>query len=151
MIRRSAVSPLAWLVVALTSGACYGYVPSAALAPKPGSEIRVQMAAPADFQVGDLTIHEVSTVEGNVYQATGDSVALWSQWIYSRMGRYEAGGAVLFIPRSATRVLEERKLNAAKTGVGVAVTGAVMAFFFELVRRTTGGGGTLPPVTGNPG
>src|SRR5688500_12509666 len=139
MILPSAVSRLAWPVVALTSGACYGYVPSAAPAPKPGSEVRVQMAAPADFQAGDLTIHDVSAIEGNVYQATGDSLALWSQRIHSRMGRYEAGGAVLYIPRSATRTLEERKLNAAKTGVGVALTGAVMAFFFELVRRTTGG------------
>jgi len=120
------------------------------MTPKPGSEIRVQMAAPANFQIGEVTIHDVSAVEGNVYQATADSLALWTQWIQSRVGKYPGGGAVLFIPRSSVRVLEERRLNARSTGVGVVVTSAVAVFFFELIRRTTGSGGTVAPPGGNP-
>lgn len=120
------------------------------MTPKAGSEIRVQMSPPADFQVGEVTIHDVSAVEGNVYQANGDTVALWSQWLHSRVGKYGGGGAVLFIPRSAMRVLEERRLDAPKTAVGLGVTGAVVVLFFELIRRTTGSGGTVGPPGGNP-
>lgn len=151
MTRLPSFSRAVWPLCALASGACFAYVPAReGLTPKPGSEIRVQMAVPADFQIGEVTIHDVSAVEGNVYQSNGDSLALWSQWLHSRVGKYQGGGAVLFIPRSAVRVLEERRLNARKTGVGLAVTGAVVVLFFELIRRTAGSGGTVPPPGGNP-
>lgn len=141
------------LILAVTSNACYQYFPiaDAAPLPEPGAEVRAQLSSPQAVELGTMTIHDISTVEGDVYRTEGDTLAVFSRRIYSAYGfRQFTNGAVFYFDRSQFGRLEQRKLVPWKTGIaaGAAAAGVVAAMYFLL---DFGGGaegnGTNPPPT----
>ena len=141
------------LILAVTSSGCYQYFPvaDAAPLPEPGAEVRAQLASPQPVELGTMTIHDISIVEGDVYRTEGDTLAVFSRRIFSAYGfRQFTNGAVFYFDRSQFGRLEQRKLVPWRSGIaaGAAAAGVVAAMYFLL---DFGGGaegnGTPPPPT----
>ena len=153
MRTRQGRSYLAIAAFAGLSGACYTYQyqPLAAPAPRPGVEVRAELSTPIRVQIGEMTLNDVSLVEGQVYYAQGDSVMVWGQWIYTRGGtRFSANGGSLYLDRQHVGTLQVRRLSAVRSGVAGAVTVGLVVALFQLVESALGGGGSGgPPIDPN--
>ena len=130
--------------------ACYEYVPIGSAVPEPGQEVRAHLSPVQDFDVGTLTIRDVTHVDGIVYASTADSVALWSTWLYSILGtRFDSRQAVYYLPKDQVAMLEERRLHPARSvigvGLGVGIL-AVVANFLADAGGSPGSGGKGGPI-----
>jgi hypothetical protein len=144
------------LMLAVTSAACYQYFPveDAAPLPDPGAEVRVRLNTPQPLEVGTMRISDISTVEGDVYQAAGDTLGLFSRQIYSAYGsKHFTNGAVFYFDRSQFGRIEQRKLVPWKSGVAIGAAAvavaAVMYFTLDLGGGAEGDGGNGNPQTRN--
>jgi|GEM_PF-2124884 len=148
-LRRKAVRPTAFgLMLLLSTNACYQYFPVSDVEPLPKSraEVRISLSEPTSLDVGSETLHQVSKVEGDVYRSTGDTLAVFSRWLYTSFGyRQPMDGAVFFFDRNDFGELEERRLVAVKTAVAVVGVG-VGLFAFSAWAIGLGGGSE----SGNP-
>lgn len=134
------------LTLALIASGCYQYFPiqEAAPLPEPGAEIRAQLAAPEALELGSVTIHDVSRLEGDVYQSEGDTLAIFSRRIYSAYGfRQYTNGAVFYFDRSQFGRLEERRFLPLRTAIAASAitTGVVLGLYYAL---DLGGGAEGP-------
>jgi hypothetical protein len=142
------------VIVALTSSACYQYLPVNDSAPLPdaGAEVRVQLQSPQSLDLGTMTLNDVSTVEGHVHQSSADTLSLFSNKLRTSYGfRQRTNGAVFYFDRSLFRSLEQRKLVPWKTGVAVGTTVAGIAALMYFAADLGGGsqsGSTPPPPPG---
>jgi hypothetical protein len=123
------------LALALTTSGCFRYarVGDEALLPEPGSEVRLQLATPLELDLGSTTVHDVSRIEGDVYESIGDTLAVFSRRIFSAYGyKQYTNGAVFFFDRSQLSRLEQRKLMPVNTGIvaGAATAGVLAAIYF---------------------
>ncbi|HEX9580361.1 MAG TPA: hypothetical protein VF970_04575 [Gemmatimonadales bacterium] len=131
---------------------CFQYVPgSYPPAPKPNSEVRVELASPRDIPMGEFTLNEVTVIEGTVAEATEDTLGIWARWIRPRLGRkYDAAGATFYIPRSEIASMDGWRLAPRRTvlaiGVGVAA-GALLLGVIGLVGASGTGPGDPGPTT----
>ena len=121
------------LTLAVASTGCYQYFPLQAEEPlpEPGAEVRAQLTLPQSLELGSTTVHDVSDVEGDVYETDGDTVAVFSRWLgTSYGGRLRTDGAVFYFPRSQLQRLEERRLEPVKSGlaVGAIAVGLLVAY-----------------------
>ncbi len=142
------------LTVALTSSACYQYFPVDDSAPLPdaGVEVRIQLQSPQSLDLGTMTINDVSTVEGHVYQSNADTLSLFSNMLRTYYGfRQRTNGAVFYFDRSQFGLLEQRKLVPWKTGVTVAAAVAGLTAFMYFALDLGGGSETGPPIPPDPG
>ena len=131
------LSSVVWL---FSFGACYVYVPVENGAPDPGSEIRAHLSPTQDFDVGTVTVHDVARVDGIVYGVAGDSVAVWSSWLYSTYGtRFDTRRAVYYLPREQVATLEQRRLQPLRSVVAVGIGVGIMTSLFSF--STDGGAG----------
>ncbi len=134
------------LVLSVTSTACYQYFPvqDASPLPEPGAEVRAQLSPPVSLDLGTMTLHDVSAIEGDVYASTSDTLALFSRWLRTSYGgKYATDGAVFYFRRSQFRQLEARRFVPVKTGIAVGVVGVgVMAAYYFAMR---GAGGSEGP------
>ncbi len=136
------------LMLAMSSSACYQYFPveEAAPLPEPGTEVRAQLAAPQPLELGTVTIHDVSRIEGDVYESEGDTLALFSRRIFSAYGFDQfTNGAVFYFDRSQFGRLERRKFLPLQTGIAAgAITAGVLATMYFVLDL---GGGAEGPNT----
>ena len=56
---------------------CFVYEPVGNATPDPGQEIRAHLY-PRDFDIGSVTVRDVTRVDGIVYDVMPDTVAVWS-------------------------------------------------------------------------
>lgn len=143
---------IAILILAVTSSACYQYFPVADAAPLPetGTEVRIRLSTPQPLDLGSMRINDISTVEGDVYAAEGDTLGLFSRQIYTAYGsKQTTNGAVFYFDRSQFGQLEQRELVPWKTGlaIGAAAVGVLAVMYFTL---DVGGGAESPNGGRNP-
>ncbi len=141
------LSSVVWL---FSFGACYEYVPVENVAPEPGSEIRAHLSPTQDFDAGTITVRDVARVDGIVYETTDSSVAVWTSWLYSTYGsRFRSGSAVYYLPRHQVANLEVRRLQPARSAIGIGVGIGRTAAFLNLLTNpggNSGSGGKVGPI-----
>ncbi|MFQ6045240.1 MAG: hypothetical protein ACE5PT_02640 [Gemmatimonadales bacterium] len=141
----------ALLVVLLSGsvGGCYRYsvMPPDAPPPEPGREVRLHFGSLHSLNMGTVTVHDISTIEGEVYETPSDTVAVFTRWLHTAYaGKHAGNGAVFYVPRSDIRQIEERHILPLQTGlVAAAAVGGTLGLFQVLL---TLGGGETPPEDG---
>jgi hypothetical protein len=136
------------LVVVPLATACYAYRPLGNPAPRMGAEVRATFAEPLPVQLGEVTIRDVKTVEGQVYSANRDTVLVWGMWVHTLAGsRYSAKGGSFTLSRDRIASLEERRFSAARSGAAALIVAGLVAGLFTLVEGALGGSsdGGQPP------
>lgn len=138
------------LMLSATSSACYQYFPVQDTSPLPqtGDEVRVQLSPPQSLDLGTMTLHDVSALEGDVYRSQGDTLALFSRQLRTTYGtKHHTNGAVFYFSRDQFRRLEERRFVPIKSAiaVGVVAAGLLASYYFAM----RGAGGSEDP--GPPG
>ena len=145
MTMRAFVTTTLGVGLLLTQAGCYQFVPLADTAPLPeaGSEVRLAFAPPQAMNLGARTVHDITLIEGEVFENGGDTLAVFSRYLRSAYGqRYIANGAVFYIPPSDTRRVEQRQFMPLKTGLAVGV--AALATVAILKAAAELGGGSNP-------
>ena len=142
---RAAVAATIGIGILLSQVGCYQYVPLADTAPLPeaGTEIKLEFSPPQDLDLGSRTLHDVTVIEGEIFEISGDTVAVFSRWLQTAFGeRYATSGGVFYVPRSHTRRVEQRQFMLVKTGVvlGVGVAAGIAIYRAALAL----GGGANP-------
>ena len=148
---RASVAATIGIGILLSQAGCYQYVPLAETAPLPeaGTEIKLEFSPPQDMDLGSMTVHDVSVIEGEVFEISGDTVAVFSRWLQTAFGqRYATSGAVFYVPRSRTKQVEQRQFMLVKSGVAVGVAVAATVAIFKAA-LTLGAGSS--PGDGNGG
>jgi hypothetical protein len=138
-------------LLALSSTACYRYaqVPEAAPFPERGAEVRVTFSPPRSLNLGTITVHDITTLEGEVYRNLPDTLAVFSRWLNTAYGGKRAtNGAVFYIPQGEIRQLDERRLLPLQTGLATATAIAAVFAVFKLALKSGGGStpGEPPPI-----
>lgn len=119
----------------LISG-CFQYVPvSDGVIPEPGVDIRATLSPPRDFNLGTVTLNEVTTVEGYLVDSNPDSLGLWVKWFKPRgEERYYGNNVGYYIPRANVAQLEVWRPSPKRTVGMVALAGGMLAGFYALLR-----------------
>ena len=132
----------------LVLGGCYNYVPVNGDPPPSGKEVRAYLRPARSFGVGEITVQDVTRVEGIMYISAADTIAVWSNWFYTAMGtRFFGSNAVVYIPRAEIPQFEVRKLHPVRTVAALGVTAALGVGFFNLLSNPVAEGNTS---TGGP-
>ncbi len=128
------------LALLFSVNACYVYVPVGDTMPEPGKEIRAHLSPQQDFDVGSITVHDVTRVDGIVYTSSPDTVAVFSNWLYQTLGRrFDSGSAVYYLTRDELGMLEERRFHPLRSVVSVALGVGAFASVFTFVADAGGG------------
>ncbi len=134
-------------ILMLSGASCYTYQPVGDTVPASGVEVRAHLSPARDFDIGEITVEEVNRIEGTVYSASSDSLALWGQWLYSRFGtRYDPKGAVFYMDRGKVPMMERRTLHPMRTVVALAVIVGIGYGMFDFL-ADPGGDNTQGQVT----
>ncbi len=139
---RASVTATIGIGILLSQAGCYQYVPLADTAPLPeaGTEIKLEFSPPQDMDLGNRTLHDITVVEGEIFEISGDTVAVFSRWLRTAFGqRYATNGGVFYVARSRTKQVEQRQFMLVKSGVAAAVTVAVTAAIFKAALTLSGG------------
>lgn len=120
---------------AFVSAGCYQYFPVDDTAPLPetGAEVRIQLESPQSLELGTMTLNDVSTVEGHIYESESDTLSIFSSKLRTFYGfRQYSNGAVFYFDRSQFRSLEQRKMVVWKTAIVTAglSTGAIALMYY---------------------
>ena len=109
----------------LLGGGCY--TSRAAPSPLPTSRVRVRFDPPRRVDVAvpgsdTMRLAEVTTLEGDVIQARGDTLGLFVRSAHARGGRLPLPppGSTAVVPIGVGRVIETRQVDAARTALAVA-------------------------------
>ncbi len=134
------------LALALISSGCAQYVHVGDSTPLPdhGTEVRIELAPPQTLELGSTTVHDVTRIEGNVFESEGDSLALYSERVFSAYGHNQyTNGAVFYFDRSQFGRLEERRIMPVRSGItaGAIAVGALAALYLAI---ELGGGAEGP-------
>ena len=130
------------LALLFSVNACYVYVPVETM-PAPGKEIRAYLSPHRDFDVGSVTVRDVERIDGIVYTSSGDTVAVFSNWLHQTFGRrFDSRRAVYYLTRDELGLVEERRFHPLRSVVGVGVGVVVFASVFTFVADPGGGQGS---------
>jgi len=136
------------LLLSLTVCACYQYFPVDAVAPlpEPRTDVRIRLTTPVSLEAGSQTLHHVSSVEGDVYKCSGDTLAVFSRWLRTSYGfRQPMDGAVFYFDRSQFARLEKRRFVPIKTAIAVAAVGTGILLVWDWAIGLGGGGESSGP------
>jgi len=139
--RRTLAAPAAAVLLPAYLSACFHYVAGTTdPLPGPESEVRVGLASPISVPLGEVTLHDVTTVEGVVAQRGADSLSVFAKWLYPQIGtKYDAEGATFQFSKGEIARLEQYRFSTKMTlGAGL-VAGAVVVAFLEAVHLAVGG------------
>ena len=127
----------------LALSGCYTYVPVNGDPPPSGKEVRAYLRPARSFGVGEITVQDVTRVEGIMYISAADTIAVWSNWFYTAMGtRFFGSNAVVYIPRTEIPQFEVRKLHPVRTVGALGVATVLGVGFFNLLSNPTAEQGT---------
>ena|SRR5438309_840673 len=133
---------------------CFSYAQIGSTAAQPGpqrgAEVIARLAVPSEFQVGSITIRDVTAVTGRVAYADSDSLVIAARQLSAASGDDYAGSeGLLPIRRSQIARLDRRHFSPWKTGValgvGVGAIAATIAGVHQLLGGAAGGAGKPPP------
>lgn len=139
----------AGLIPVLILNGCYAYLPVTNGALKEGTEVRVELAAPENIELGLETYFGIGAVEGEIAASDDRSlVAISTTWLRSWRGgeKFWGTGALVFIPHDRISVLEERRLSSGRTAMAVGLGALAFAAVIGFATIITGG-----TVSGLPG
>ena len=128
---------------------CYTYVPVEGPFPDRGREVRVLLSPTQDIDLGPITVRDVARVDGTVYRATPDTLAISSQWFHTQLRqRHYTNGHIHVLLRNQAADVEVRKFH---IGFTVLATAAIIAAGTAVFAFTTdlGGGGIGEPGDGD--
>ncbi len=133
-------------VLLLALSGCYLYAPVGEAVPERGSEVKARLAPTQDLDLGEITVRDVDEVEGVVYRATPDSLAVSSTWLHSRAGaRFGTNGAIFYFERGSVDDVQVRRLHAARSVVAVAAFLSIGAGLFNFIASPGGDQSGEPP------
>lgn len=128
------------LLLVATSTACFHYVPSAGM-PSQGTPVRAYLNRPVPVELADITANNIVEVRGEFVTARPDQLVLSAFTLQTASDvEHRGGGATVYVPRDALRLLEERRISAGRTALAaVAMAGA--GYLIQLGLRGGIGGG----------
>ncbi|OLC07623.1 MAG: hypothetical protein AUH42_03250 [Gemmatimonadetes bacterium 13_1_40CM_70_11] len=136
---------LAALALPLVWG-CYSYTSLGSDAPPARADVIARLAAPTDIPLEDVTVHEVTLLDGHVIAADGDSLVLALTRFTATSGVTYAGfGARVAIPRVRVADLQLRRVSAARTALLIGGGAAALVGIVASVGPLFGGGDHPPP------
>ncbi|MCH7489980.1 MAG: hypothetical protein IID05_04720 [Gemmatimonadetes bacterium] len=131
------------LALVFSVNACYVYVPVGDTMPAPGKEIRAYLSPHQDIDVGRVTVRDVERIDGIVYTSSGDTLAVFSNWLHQTFGRrFDSRRAVYYLTRDELGMLEERRIHPLRSLVSVALGVGAFASVFTFVADAGGGPGS---------
>jgi hypothetical protein len=137
-------------VLLVVVGGCYSYVPVSGTAPADGADVQLELAAPRDVVLQDVTVHGITAVQGRLLFADSDSVALAVARLWGLEGRsYEATGIGVSLPRQGITALRAKRMSRARSGLAIGVGAAGIVATILGVRElvgSSGGSGTPKPM-----
>lgn len=128
VLHRTVLAPAATLLLPAYLSACFHYVPvDSGFTPPPGTNVRATLAEPMPFNMGTLTVNDVTSVEGLVVEAFQDSLGVWAKWLRPKVGaRFDANSAQFYLSRGSIAQLEQWRVSGKRTVIlGVASAGLV--------------------------
>jgi hypothetical protein len=131
---------------------CYSYTRVDTVAPPRNAEVVATLSMPVDVRVHEVTVHEVTFVEGRVAYADADSLVLSGRRFLSAGGtEYASLGSPVTILRSSIGELRHKRVSAWKTalalGAGGGAIAAIVASVGPLAGTGSGGGPPKPPAS----
>ncbi len=134
---------LSLLLVSLL-GACYTYAPVEPGVPERTANVRVQLSTPRAFELGEIIVQNVSTVEGEVITWGDEALALSATQLRSVAGQDFLGrGLTVHIPVTDIAGVQEKRIAPARTGL-VAGAGVLLAVLGGALATGSVGGGDGP-------
>lgn len=121
---------------------CYVYVPVSDSMPKAGKEVRAHLSPQRDFDIGSVTVRDVTRLDGILYSSSSDSIAIFSEWLHQTFGRrFNSRRAVYYLSRDAIGGLEERQFHPMRSAVAVALGVTTFASVFTFIADPGGNAG----------
>jgi hypothetical protein len=132
-----------WLpVLVVVVGGCYRYVAVGGTAPADGADVQLELAAPRDVVLQDVTVHGITAVQGRLLFADSDSVALAVARLWGLEGRsYEATGIGVSLPRQGITSVRAKRMSPARSGLAMGVGAATIVAMVLGVKSLVGSGG----------
>lgn len=127
---------------------CYSYVAVAGRAPANGAYVQVDLAAPRDVVLQDVTVHGITTLQGRVLASDADSLAVAVARLWGQEGRtYEATSIGVSLPRQDVAALREKRASPVRSAlaIGTGAAGIVATILGVRALVGSGGGSTRPP------
>jgi hypothetical protein len=123
---------LPMLALILLAEGCFQYVPVGGTPLDRGSLIRLRLERPASFELTQVTVNDVSIVNGEWVASDAGDMLLSATWLESFNGiGYDGENLTLRIPEANVSTLEAKRFSWWRTGavlLGGAI-GAIATFF----------------------
>ncbi len=147
--RKTVLAPGAALLLPAYASACFQYK-AAGVEPLPGprTEVKVHLAAPIEVPLGEVTLREVTAIEGIASDASADTLGVYAKWLYPRVGsKYDALGATFRVAKESISQVEQYRFSPQRTVLAIGVAGAVVVGFLYAIGLAKFGGttGEVPP------
>jgi hypothetical protein len=137
-------------VLLLVVTGCYSYVAVGGTAPVEGADVELQLTAPRDVALQDVTVHGITGVQGRLLSADSDSVALAVVRLWGLEGRsYEATGVGVRLPRADIATVREKRMSGARSALAIGASSAgivAMVLGVKGLLGSGGGSGRPPPL-----
>ena len=127
---------------------CYSYVAVRGPAPATGADVQIDLAAPRDVVLQDVTVHGITALQGRLLASDADSLALAVARLWGLEGRtYEATGIGVSLPRQAVTALREKRVSPVRSAlaIGTGAGGIITTILGVRALVGSGGGSTRPP------
>jgi hypothetical protein len=134
-------------VMFLLVGGCYHYAAVGRTEPGDGADVLLELAAPRDVVLQEVTVHGITALQGRLLSADADSIALAVARLWGLEGRtYEATGIGVRLPRQGIAAVREKRMSGVRSGLAIGVGSAGVVAMILGVRGLLGSGGG----SGNP-
>jgi hypothetical protein len=134
-------------VLAMVLSGCYSYVGVGETTPANDADVQIELAAPRDVVLQDVTVHGITAVQGRLLASDGDSLALAVARLWGLEGRtYEATGIGVSLPRRDIAAVRQKRVSPARSVLAIGTGAAGIVATILGVRALVGsGGGSGPP------
>ncbi len=128
--------------LAVVLSACVTYARVEGPVPLRNAEVVVTPKTPVDVLLGEITVHDVTRMEGRVAYADGDSVVLAARRFVTAVGTdYPSAGSPVTIVQDQIATLRRKRVSGWRTGLALGASGAALAAIVTSVGSLAGSGG----------
>jgi len=135
-------------VLLVVVAGCYSYVAVRGAAPVNGAYVQVDLAAPRDVVLQDVTVHGITAVQGRLLASNTDSLSVAVARLWGQEGRtYEATSIGVSLLRHDITALREKRASPVRSAlaIGTGAAGIVATILGVRALVGSGGGSTRPP------
>ena len=135
-------------VLAVVLSGCYSFAGVGETTPANGAEVQLDLAAPRDVSLQDVTVHGITAVQGTLLSSDADSVGVAVARLWGLEGRtYEATGIGVNLPRQGIAALRAKRMSPARSivAIGAGAAGVVSMVLGVKALVGSGGGSGRPP------